>query len=390
MAKAHPTATMIKWGFATIARPILACAKLTLASLPLVPAIAVNVDWSGKVSFAWSLASVGGIVMAAVFFEAARHVRWRWAIALMCTAVFLMYSNMLVAIKTASVASEGDRNARETRILAANSVSSQSSQSSQRRTALVAIAGETPSATYEAQIQEAISRGGKKWEWTTHCTADVTTKALETYCAEIASLEGKKSAALEREKLDAQPAPIAVVPPSEDPFADSLAELAAAFGIQVNKEALTAHLNGVRALALEITAALGPMAVLCLFEREQLRKPNQEPKPIEPTAPEPEGDTAPPQIKRDEQERQRLHDIFVADSLETHNGTNMRTSEPWKLWNAFCAARSVDPGDQRSFTRRLRKNFAYDPNNNRPRFLNVRAKPKTPALRLAVSNARSA
>jgi hypothetical protein len=46
-----------------------------------------------------------------------------------------------------------------------------------------------------------------------------------------------------------------------------------------------------------------------------------------------------------------LHDIFVADSLETHSGAFM-TAEPWKLWQAFYASRDAPPGDRRSFTQR--------------------------------------
>ena len=42
------------------------------------------------------------------------------------------------------------------------------------------------------------------------------------------------------------------------------------------------------------------------------------------------------------------------------------------------------PGDQRSFSLRLSKNFTHDQNNGRPRFLNVRAKTGKPNLRVVI------
>jgi hypothetical protein len=52
------------------------------------------------------------------------------------------------------------------------------------------------------------------------------------------------------------------------------------------------------------------------------------------------------------------------------------------MWKARCAARREDAVDRRSFSRWLGKNFTHDPNNGRPRFLNVRAKPKAAQLTL--------
>lgn len=382
MARTQPTAENKPWRFATLA-------KFILAPLPLIPAIVINIDWSGKTPLGWVLAAIAGIIIAAVFFEASRKVEWHTVMPLVAAAFVGMYVNMSVAMKAASVASEDDRNAREIRILAANKASSQSSPSSQRRVALVAIAGETPSATYGSQIQEAINRDIRKWESTTHCT-DVTAKALGTYCAEIDALKGRKSAAEEREKIDAEAASIVEAPPSEDPFADDSSAFASGFGIEVNKEKVTPHLNGMRAIWLEVIAALGPMAILALLDKAesqtQLPNPDQEPKPIETIPAEPALDPAALRKLEEKAELQRHHDIFVADNLEMHSGSIMKTGDAWKLWKAFCAARGIQAGAQRLFTQRLRKNFPYHSNNNRPRFLNVRAKQKMPAIRLAVSN----
>jgi hypothetical protein len=166
-----PAAKTTRGTPAIFARPIFAFLAAVLVCGPAAPAIVINVDWSARTPIGWSLAAVAGIAMAAVFIESCRKVReWYWKPLLFVLAIFGMGINMAVAMKTASIASDDDRNARETRIIAANRASSLSSQSSQRRGALVAIAGETPSATYEAQIQEAINRDVRKWESTAHCT----------------------------------------------------------------------------------------------------------------------------------------------------------------------------------------------------------------------------
>ena len=47
------------------------------------------------------------------------------------------------------------------------------------------------------------------------------------------------------------------------------------------------------------------------------------------------------------------------------------------MWQRRCKMRGEDAGDQRSFTQRLSCNFTYDLNNNRPRFLNARAKSRS-------------
>jgi predicted secreted protein len=391
MRAAYQVARIKRRGFAILAKIILACA-------PMVPAIIINVDWSGRTPVGWMLASVAGIVLAACFIEGFRIApKLEMRLFLLVCGLFGCYVNMLVAMKNASTASEDDRNARQTRILAANQASSQSSQSSQRRSALVVIAGETPSVTYAAQIQEAINRDIRKWESTAHCT-DVTAKASGTYCAEIASLEGKKSAAEEREKIDAAPTPIVEAPPSEDPFADRFPEFAAGFGIAIKRENATAHLNGVRSMWLEIMAAVGPMVILLicdiigagisLLPKLEPRQPKAKAEtpiliqtPAIPIIVNPKDERAKGAAER-AADLQRRHEAFVADEMEVYSGVSMRSAEPWQMWKRRCTMRGEDAGDQRSFSQRLAKNFQHDHNHGRPRFLNVRAKQRAPAVRL--------
>ena len=53
------------WRFAIFAGYIL-------AALPMVPAMAVNVDWGGAAPIGWKAAAVAGIVLAALLLTRAR------------------------------------------------------------------------------------------------------------------------------------------------------------------------------------------------------------------------------------------------------------------------------------------------------------------------------
>ena len=86
-------------------------AKYILAALPMVPALAINIDWSGKTAPAWVLAAVFGIILAPVIIEASRHARpWYVGIFLLVVGVFGMYVNGLVAMKTASITNTQNHN----------------------------------------------------------------------------------------------------------------------------------------------------------------------------------------------------------------------------------------------------------------------------------------
>lgn len=58
----------------------------------------------------------------------------------------------------------------------------------------------------------------------------------------------------------------------------------------------------------------------------------------------------------------------------------------WRLWQQDCAQLGITPGTQQAFGRQMKKWFAHEKNNGRPRYLNLRAKPEQATLRLAVSN----
>jgi hypothetical protein len=398
-----------------------ASSRYVLAALPMLPALAINVDWSGKTSAAWVLAAVAGIILAPVIIEASRHARsWYVGIFLMFVGVFGMYVNGLVAMKTASITSEDEKTRRKNENIRAEQASSQSSQTSQRRSELVKLAGEEPPEVYEQQLNQAIAANPGRWRSTVECNPLKTTLPESvTFCAGISAVKLKLQAAKDIKAIDNGPQVTGQATTSEDPFADNFPAFAAGFGVHVDKANATPHLNGSRSIWLELMDGVGPMAILLLWDvatgaaralapgRKPPRPaPNPYPRsmlaelrerlagrPMPPPAPPAEMSAPPPppvdkralrakQAAERAADLQRRHDIFVADELETFNGVSMASGEPWRMWKARCAARREDAGDRRSFSLRLGKNFSHDPNSGRPRFLNVRAKPKAAQLTL--------
>jgi hypothetical protein len=62
---------------------------------------------------------------------------------------------------------------------------------------------------------------------------------------------------------------------------------------------------------------------------------------------------------------------------------------PLRLWQSFCTERGIEIGTQKAFGSKLKRIIAWDPNNNRPRYLNVRGKGKSrpeQTLRVVASN----
>ena len=63
----------------------------------------------------------------------------------------------------------------------------------------------------------------------------------------------------------------------------------------------------------------------------------------------------------------------------------LRAGDAWQLWQQWCADKGYETGSQKAFGLKLQSRFAYDRNNGRPQYLNVRAKS---TLRIVADNAR--
>ena len=56
------------------------------------------------------------------------------------------------------------------------------------------------------------------------------------------------------------------------------------------------------------------------------------------------------------------------------------------LWKSDCAESGADPGTAKAFSKRFRRYCQHDPNNGRPRYLNVREKTAQAPIGMVVSN----
>lgn len=250
-------------------------------------------------------------------------------------------------------------------------------------------------AAYEADIQAKVSADARRWKATNECDPQHTTAGPSmAFCSEIATLRAKLAEARRRDELDAKIAAIDAtageteVVTSVDPFADNIADFLAVFGLKLSdetKHALAAQKDVTRSLSLEILAMFGPSAWLLLINA--MLAPRQTPvapAPATPARREKPVSVAPaPVAAMDDTPLVPMDDpfhAFVAERLEDANGAVMKAGDPWQMWLRWCVDNKHEPGSQKAFGGKMKSRFAWEPNNNRPRYLNVRA--KVPALRL--------
>lgn len=401
-------ATIEKRNGRSLGGAIVATVARLCAPVWVVPALMVNVDWSPNADLAWNLAAAGSILASAVFIEAALHAKsWLMRPLLIVLGLFLALCNVQVAFENVSHRSDHRSDHRATIVKTSQNQSSQRSQWSQGRKSAAEVAGETPADTLRSLMQQTIARDARRWTATQECNPALTTaRDSMAFCSEVAAIKGKIAAAEKRDELDRKieeldkVAGAAEVPRSLDPFADNVAEFLSLFGVKMtdeNKRALSAQKDITRSIALELVATFGPTAWLLMVSgmvavaraipsavppvaREVVRKPAAT------TAATPDQQQAPADVPRPVPLDDAFH-RFAAACLDDATGATMPASEPWKLWSKWCEDNKVEPGTQKSFGGKMKKQFAWEPNNNRPRYLNIRAKQAgalapAPALRI--------
>jgi hypothetical protein len=405
MRKGRASATATKSDHATIkiVAWMVACA-------PIVPAALVNLEATTHGSMGWTMAAVGSVIFAAVFIEAAfiflANRRWLGGAIFLVAGLACFTGNLQNAIINAAATSDHRSDHRKGMVADAEKLRSQRSQWSQDRATVAEIAGATPPATIEADIQQLISSDAGRWRATEECNPLKTTAgASKEFCASVAKLRAKKAAAEKRDELDAKIAQLdertdgKQVISSVDPYADTIVDLAGAFGYDLKGKA---DLIGrspvmVKTLVLEVIATFGPAAVLGIFAfifgwhrtEKAAAEPEQPAKPkiaaVPPPAPKVVDVSAPVAQPLAVPNGDPMH-AFIHECLEDAPGAHMPAGEPWTLWLDWCRKKGIDAGTQRAFGLRLKEIVAWEKNNNRPRYMNVRAKGAAPAIRLAVSN----
>ena len=222
-----------------------------VAPLALVPALAVNVDWTGASGWGWAAGSAASIFFSAVFFVASRFTTdWTSRANYMGWGCFLILVNAVIAFDNASHRSDHRSDYRKTAMVAAKTQSSQRSQWSQGRFEAATVAGEKAPATYQAEIDAKVATDSRRWQSTGECNPlQITAGPSRDFCSEVADLKAKKAAAERRDELD-----ISVV---------------MAFGVEVPdaaRRALVTLKDVLRSIMLEVVAALGPAAWLLVVD----------------------------------------------------------------------------------------------------------------------------
>lgn len=351
-------------------------AAIIVAGFPLAPAIMVNVETAANGSLGWTLAAIGSVVMAAVFIHAARTAR---SILFALAGIACFAGNLQNAIINASAVSDHRATDRRMMISDASKAKAQRELWTQSRNQQAITAGNTSVAEYDAQLEHTIASDAMRWRQTEQCAADkITLNRSQEFCASIAALRGKRAAAIERDKLDRQIAELDdhKLPDTVtvDPYADTIVKIAAIVNVDIK-----AHTDIIgrfpaitKPVILEIMATFGPTAVLAvaayLFGWQTRSAPAAPPaRHIAQTATgEPTQALAVPSGD--------LTHAFIAECLEPSPGSIMPAGEVWQLWNDWCAKRGEQTGSRKAFGTKLKTMVASEKNNNRPRYLNVRAK----------------
>ena len=310
-------------------------------------------------------------------------------------ALFLVYVNTKQATRTLSLDREAATQSKLTEIAGGSQVASQRSQLLAQRAEQVKLAGEKAVGTLETEYKTAILSDPKRWEDTSQCE-DVQARKSGTYCTDIAKAKGRWEAGKERIRLDGELAKLPKVTAVEvaatgdtkteivaDAYVANIAALAKELGYQPTERLIKAEEVLSRAFSFELLAALGPTGWLMFVGMMQhgaghvasamsrlrgLRRkkaPKQEPARLEPTG-------------ADDVDR------CITELFEDSSAGSMLSKQIRPLAKAWFDAKGL-PFDETKLWPRLGQRFKYDPNNNRPRYIGLKPRPK-PGLRVVSSN----
>ena len=380
--------------------------KLVIAVLPLYPAVRINLDAAQGQGSTWAVVAIGFVIFGAVCVENAVHgLRGKQVISgalWSLLGVGFLALNVMNALANVAAHSDHFRDQNRAKMVAVSDLSSQRHQLSQRRADQAKVAGEETPEAIEAEAKALKASNAKLWSNTYSCDpAWATRDAAREFCASLADLEKKKAAAVKRDQIDAQIAKLddkaeakGDAPSTVDSFADAMAEGFAAFGYSVDdkgKIAITRARDWGKAIGVEILAGFGPSGLLLLLLRAgghspKIERPAPQPKPqADPGSKAAQKSAIETVLALPAPHGDPLHS-FIARRLEKHEGEMIAAGDLWKLWKEDCHDCGIDIGSQQAFGRAMKKWFAHEKNSGRPRYLNVRIKPKEQASLRLVSN----
>lgn len=373
-----------------VATKVAATLPGIVATLCVLPAILVNVDWSHTTPLAWKVAPAALILGSALFIQAAYHARSLTLSSIFVAfALLFMAANFLSAFNNATHRTGDRSDQRRGLISAAEQAEHQRSQWSQARSEAAKVVGETPVAVIRADIERAISADARRWQATGECDPLKTTAgASMTFCAQIASLRKQLGAAEQRDRIDAQLAGLltstsgTATPTTADPFSENLAGILGVLGVNLSetgKQMISTQRDLLLALCLELLATFGPTAALLTFgaRQAQAARPATKSVPLQTFTTRSAGASLVTPAEPSDH-----YADFITSRLEPCEGASIRAGEAWELWLQWCADQGAEPGTQKRFGARMKLDFAHDKTNNRPRYLAVRVKRPASALKI--------
>ena len=397
------TATMKRSGLATIGATI---AKAGICILPIIPAVRVNLDGAAGQGEAWTIFAIGSVIAGAVFIEIALEGRGLVKTALFAAlALFFVSLNVLNAIGNAASHSDVARDVASSQRSQKTRLEDRRNELSQGRKEQVAIAGNATPESIEGEARAAKAREARLWSASFECDPRwITKEATKAFCAEVATLDAKKAAAVRRDQIDAELAKldgkdVEAPPAAVDSYIANMARFLGMLGYTVDdsaKELIASSRDWLKGAGVELLAAFGPAALLTLLSRPASPAPQTAPqaqrKPVEAAKAKPLPIVAMPAACAATVATSQSDDIeiaaFIGRRVETAQGEFVGATALYSAWKADCVAHDVEPGSQKAFSQRIQKRIGYDRNNGRPKYCHVRLKPKAEHARprLAVVN----
>ena len=376
---------------ATLGRGIRAAVLCTVAAVPIVPAVLINLDQAAGKGLAWTAFAIASVGAAALCVELVREARtWSgrgvWAV---IAALFLAL-NVANAIGNSAVHSGDVRDNRAAIKADRLTIASRIAALSHRRETLAAVAGEDTAEAIAAEAAAKKAEGATRWRATDGCSLDkITAGPSREFCASISRLEARKSAAEKRDAVDAELAEVrkkdtGTAPSSADPQAESIAQFIEAFGFAVDahgREVIASSMDWGKGIGVEVLAAFLPAGLLSLLSKRPAELPAS-PK-IAAKRAEQEPDTEPAQAPAPVLDEDTEITAFFTRHLEPAQGSHVQPGPLFAAWVAHCTATGIEPGSAKAFSARVQRKVAYERNNGRPRYCHVRLR-ETQAPRLAV------
>jgi hypothetical protein len=336
--------------------------------LPLYPAIRVNLDAAAGQGETWAIVGVSFVLFGALTIEHSLNAP-QWHKAALWGALGVCFLGLNCTNAIANLANHTDHTRDDARARM---------RLSERRSEVVTAVGESTPDSIAAEIKASQAANSKLWQASNGCDPNsITRDVTRAFCKGVAELEAKKAAASKRDAIDAQMASMAamVAPSTVDSFADAMAEGLEVFGWRVDekaKHAIVRARDWAKAIGVELLAAFGPAALLGLLLRQSAT--------VGATVCDGSRKTV-ATVAEDG------IDAFFAAKIKACKGVAVPAGALFKAWKAWCDETDREPGSQTAFGLRMQRLVQRDPNNGRPRYLNIQLRDaERPGLRLAVNN----